>query len=53
MIKIRSYTLKYAASQKENMLRKTKELNNLIEEKANSMEQEDIEMVEVLKQEVQ
>ena len=35
------------------MLRKTKELNNLIEEKANSMEQEDIEMVEVLKQEVQ
>ena len=35
------------------MLKKTEELNNLIKQKANSSEQEDIEMVEVLKQEVQ
>ena len=35
------------------MLKKTEELNELIEQKANSVEQDDIEMVEVLKQEVQ
>ena len=31
----------------EKMLRKTKELNDWIEQKANSMEQKDIEMNEV------
>ena len=35
------------------MLKNTKEVNDLIEEKANSLKQDDIEMVEVLKQEVQ
>ena len=53
LIEIRSYTLKYAASQKKKMLKKTKELNDFIDEKANSMEEEDIAMVEALKQEVQ
>ena len=52
LIEIRSYTLEYAVSQKENFLKKTKGLNDLIDEKANSMEEEDIAIVEALKQEV-
>ena len=52
LIESRSYTLKYAASQKEKMLRRTKDLNNRIDEKANSLEEEDIGMVKKLKQEV-
>ena len=48
-----SYTLKYAASQKEKRLRRTKDLNDQIDKKANSLEEEDIAMVETLKQEVQ
>ena len=43
----------YAANLKKRMLKKTEELNELIEQKANSVEQDDIEMVEVLKWEVQ
>ena len=35
------------------MLRRTKELNYLIEQRQNLIEQEDLEMVEVLKREVQ
>ena len=35
------------------MLRRTKELNDLIEQRQNSIEQEDLEVVEVLKREVQ
>ena len=53
LIESRSYTLKYAANQKEKMLRRMKDLNNKIDEKANSIEDEDIEMVNLLKQEVQ
>ena len=37
------------ANLKKRILRKTKELNELIEQKANSIEQEDIEIVEGLK----
>ena len=48
-----SYTLKYAANQKEKMLRRLKDLNNKIDEKVNSIEDEDIEMVNLLKQEAQ
>ena len=47
------YCLKYAADEKKKMLRRTKELNDLIEQRQNSIEQEDLEVVEVLKREVQ
>ena len=50
LLEVRTYTLKYAANVKRKMLKKTEDLNNLIEQKANSSEPEDIEMVEVLKQ---
>ena len=53
MLEIQAVSLKYASNLKQRMLRKTKELNELIEQKANSIEQEDIEIVEVLKREVQ
>ena len=53
LLEIRAYSLKYAANLKKKMLKKTEELNDLIEQKANSLEKDDIEMVEVLKQEVQ
>ena len=53
LIESQSYTLKYAASQKEKMLRRTKDLNEHIDDKANSLEEEDIAMVDTLKQEVQ
>ena len=53
LLEVRAYSLKYAANLKKKMLNKTEELNDLIKKKANSNEQDDIEMVEVLKQEVQ
>ena len=53
LIKSWSFTLKYAASQKEKMLRRMKELNDRIDEKANSPKEEDIATVDTLKQEVQ
>ena len=46
------FALKYAANQKE-MLRRIKDLNRNINNKANLVEDEDIEMVNLLKQEVQ
>ena len=49
----RAYSSKYAAKMKKKMLKRTKELNDLIEQKINSDVQEDMDMVEVLKQEVQ
>ena len=45
LLESRSYTLKYAANQKEKMLRKVKELNRMIDEKAESVNPEDMEMV--------
>ena len=53
LLESRSYTLKYAANQKTKMLRKVKELNQRIDEKSDSVEPEDIEMVNLIKQEVQ
>ena len=53
LLEIRAYSVKYAADLKKKMLKKTEELNDLIEQKANSIEQDNIEMVEVLKKEVQ
>ena len=53
LMEARAYSLKYAAKMKRKMLRKTEELNDLIEQKINSDVPEDMDMVEVLKQEVQ
>ena len=40
LLESRSYTLKYAANQKERMLRRLKDLNSKIDEKADSIEDE-------------
>lgn len=53
LLESRLYTLKYAANQKERMLRKVRELNRKIDKKADSVNPEDMEMVNLLKQEVQ
>ena len=53
LLKVTTYSLKYAANLKKKMLKKTEELNDLIEQKANSNKQDDIEIVEIFKQEVQ
>ena len=53
LLESRSYTLKYAANQKERMLRRTKELNRRIDKKSDSVDPEDMEMVNLVKQEVQ
>ena len=53
LLESRSYTLKYAANQKRKLLKKTEELNRKIDEKAGSIEPEDIEMVNFFKLEVQ
>ena len=53
LLESRSYTLKYAASQKERMLKKLKDLNRKIDKKADSIEVEDIEIDNCLKQKVQ
>ena len=53
LLESRSYTLKYAANQKRKLLKKTEELNRKIDEKAESIEPEDIEMVNFWKLEVQ
>ena len=45
--------MKYAANMKRKMLKRMEELNELIKQKINSDTTEDIDMVEVLKQEVQ
>ena len=53
LLESRSFALKYAANQKERMLRRVKALNRKIDNKINSVEDADIEMVNSLKQEVQ
>ena len=53
LLESRSYTLKYAANQKRKLLKKTEDLNRKIDEKAESVEPEDIEMVNYWKLEVQ
>ena len=53
LLESRSYTLKYAANQKRKLLKKTEELNRKIDEKAESVEPEDIEIVNYWKLEVQ
>ena len=53
LLESRSYTLKYAANQKRKLLKKTEELNKKIDEKAESVEPDDIEMVNFWKLEVQ
>ena len=53
LLEVRAYNLKYAAKSKRNMLKRTEELNELIEQKINSDEPEDMDMVEFLKEEVQ
>ena len=53
LLESRSHTLKYAANQKKKMLRRTNELNKKIDEKADSVNPEDMEMVNLMKQEVQ
>ena len=52
LLEVRAYPLKYAANMKRKMLKRMEELNDLIEGKANSTMAEDMDMVEVLKQEV-
>ena len=42
LLEVRAYSLKYAANLKRKMLKKTEQLNDLIEQKANSSEQEEI-----------
>ena len=53
LLESRSHTLKYASNQKKKMLRRTNELNKKIDEKADSVNPEDMEMVNLMKQEVQ
>ena len=53
LLEVRAYSLKYAANMKRKMLKRMEELNDLIEQKINSDMTEDMDMVEVLKQEVQ
>ena len=53
LLEVRAYSLKYSANMKRKMLKRTEELNDLIEQKMNSDVMEDMDMVEVLKQEVQ
>ena len=51
LLESRSHTLKYAANQKRKMLKRTEELNKKIDEKADSIDPEDMEMVKYMKQE--
>ena len=53
LIESRSFALRYAAEQKKKMLSTIADLNKRIDEKANSIEDEDIEEVFCLKHEVQ
>ena len=53
LLESRSYTLKYAANQKRKLLRKTEELNRKIDEKAESVEPKDVDMMNFWKLEVQ
>ena len=53
LLESRSHILKYASNQKRKLLKKTEELNRKIDEKAESIEHEDIEMVNFMKLEVQ
>ena len=53
LLESRSFALKYAAEQKRKMLQKTNELGKMIDKKADSVKEEDIEEVEFLKQEIQ
>ena len=52
LLEVRAYSLKDVAKMKRNMLRRTEELNDLIEQKINSDDPEDMDMVEFLKEEV-
>ena len=49
LLEVTAYSLKYAANMKRKMLKRTEELNDLIEQKINSDATEDMDMVEVLK----
>ena len=53
LIESRSFALRYAAEQKRKMLSTIADLNKRIDEKANSIEDKDIEEVFFLKHEVQ
>ena len=53
LLESRSHTLKYASNQKKKLLKRTEELNRKIDEKADSIDPEDMEMVNYMKQEVQ
>ena len=53
LLEARSYSMKYAAKLKRNLLRKTEELNEIIESKIDSDDPEDMEIVNNLKEEVQ
>ena len=53
LLESRSHTLKYASNQKRKLLKRTEELNRKIDEKADSIDPEDIEMVNYMKLEVQ
>ena len=53
LLEARAYSLNYAANVKRKMLKRTKDLNDLIEQKIHYDVTEDMDMVEVLKQEVQ
>merc|ERR1711873_90461 len=53
LLESRSYTLKYATNQKRKLLKKTEELNRKIDKKAESVEPENIDMVNYWKLEVQ
>ena len=53
LLESRSHTLKYASNQKRKLLKRTEELNKKIDEKAELIDPEDIEMVNYMKLEVQ
>ena len=53
LLESRSFALRYAADQKRKMLKTKSELCRRIDEKANSVDEEDIKEVNFLKQEVQ
>ena len=53
LLESRSHTLKYASNQKRKLLKRTEELNKKIDKKADSIDPEDIEMVNYMKLEVQ
>ena len=53
LLEARAYSLKYTVNMERKRLKRSEELNDLIEQKINSDVTEDKDMVEVLEQEVQ